>query len=205
MDPADHLDDLLGRVEVAIGPEQRVLELGCRRGPLTGVIADRAASVIAADLDHLELADAEDRHFERGDLTWVVLDGETLEEVEDASVDVVLARELFRRLPGAKAQLAHLEEIGRVLAPGGFAVVVLSTEPPAPPQEATPTAAAASRREMFRTFGDRLRPSAPPPPAGTYVPLEALGAVAVQAGLELERIEGSGTRRTTVLARRVAT
>ena len=199
MEPADHLDELLARVGAQIGPEDRVLELGCRRGPLTGVLADRAAHVIAFEIDPLELSDAEDRHLGRPDVRWLLGDGETLAGVADASVDVVLARELFRRLPGVKLQLAHVEEMGRVLVPGGIALFVLSTDP-ASAAPAAPAGAAASRRDMLRTLGGVRQ--APAPRGGSYVPLEALGTVAVQAGLDLERMEGSGTSRTVVMARR---
>lgn len=196
MDPADHLDELLASVGAQIGPEDRVLELGCRRGPLTGVLADRAAHVIAFEVDPLELSDAEDRHPGRPDVRWLLGDGESLAGVADASVDVVLARELLRRLPGAKLQLAHVEEMGRVLVPGGIAVFVLSTDP----ASAAPAGAAASRRDMLRTLGGVRQPAAPR--SGGFVPPEALGTVAVQAGLDLDRMEGSGTTRTVVLARR---
>jgi SAM-dependent methyltransferase len=196
MDPADHLDELLAGVEAQIRPDARVLELGCRRGPLTGVLADRAAHVTAFEIDPAELSDAEDRHQGRPNVRWLLGDGETLSGVADASVDVVLARELFRRLPGAKLQLAHVEEMGRVLAPGGTALFVLSTDP-----ASAAAAGAASRRDVLRTLGG-VRQVAAPPRGGTYVPLEALGTVAVQAGLDLERMDGSGTSRTVVLARR---
>ena len=205
MDAADHLDALLGRVDASIGPAHRVLELGCRRGPMTGVLADRAAHVVAFELDPLELSDAEDRHIARDDVTWLLGDGDTLEGVEDASVDVVIARELFRRLPGVKAQLAHVEEIGRVLRPGGVAVLVVSTARPDQAAPAAPPAeeAGASRRDLLRNLGGALRAPAPKArPAGVPIPLEPLGAVAMQAGLEIERMEGSGTPQTVVLARR---
>ena len=197
MNPADHLDELLAGVGAQIRHDDRVLELGCRRGPLTGVLADRAAHVTALEIDPAELSDAEDRHPGRPNVHWLLGDGDTLAGVAGESVDVVFARELLRRLPGVKLQLAHVEEMGRVLVPNGIALFVLSTDP----ADAAPAGAGASRRDVLRSLGG-VRQVASPPRGGSYVPLDALGTVAVQAGLELERIEGSGTSRTVVLARR---
>lgn len=204
MDAARRLDALLATVGVAVEPEQRVLHLGCRTGALTEVLAERAQEVVALDVSAAALDLAEERLMHLDNVTFVLSDGESLDAIEDADVDAAIVPELFRRLDGAKAQLAHVAELGRVLAPGGWAVIALSTDPAAEREAAAPPPAprqAASRRDMLRL----LRPPAPRPkgpPPGPFVPLDALGAVAVQAGLTLERIEGAGTRDTVALARR---
>ena len=112
-------------------------------------------------------------------------DEPTLDDVPDASIDG--ATRLTRR--GPKAALGELAELGRVLRPGGWAVVRVSTAPAQP-------AAPPSRRELLRGLAGRREADGPKP-----VPLEALGAVAVESGLELERIDGSGTADTVVLVR----
>ena len=112
-------------------------------------------------------------------------DEPVLDDVPDASVDAAIR--LTRR--GPKQALGELSELGRVLRPGGWAVVRVSTAQSADREMP-------SRRDLLRGLTGRREPSGPQP-----VPLEALGAVAVEAGLELERIDGSGTTETVVLVR----
>jgi SAM-dependent methyltransferase len=139
-----------------------------------------------------------DRHMGMPGLTFVHGLAGSLDELEEAGADLVVAHGLFLRLASAKAVLGYVEQVGRVLAPGGRAVLALSTDPVAPEQRGEPRA---SRRDLLRGLTSRRAEA----PAGAYVPLDALGAVAVQAGLTLDRIEGSGTRDTVALARRSST
>jgi hypothetical protein len=111
----------------------------------------------------------------------------TLHEAADVSADVVLAASAFRSLPTAKAQLGLLVEIARVLRVGGWAALALSTDPIGDERQ--------SRRGIFRALA-----GAEPQRAAGFVPLDALGATAVRAGLRVERIEGANTRDTFVLA-----
>lgn len=187
---------LLGRLEVSIGEQHRVLELGCGEGAATGEIAARCAHVLALDDDAEALERARERNERWHNITWVLADGETLDGIEDASVDAAIAPTALHRLRSARDVLGHVAELGRVLAPGGWAAFALSTDPAAPTEEAPRQH---SRRELFRALGGR-GPAARP--RETAVRLESLGAVATEAGLTLERIEGSGTPDTVVLARR---
>ena len=186
------VDELLSAVGEAVRPEDRVLELGCGAGRYTGVLAARAASLIAFDPSPVGIGRAMDRHMGTPHLSFVQGDGETLEGVGDGEVDLVVVHGLFRRLVSAKAVLGHVEDAGRVLAPGGRAVLGLSTDP-------SGGEVRASRRDLLRSLSRR-----PEPPVGAFVPLDALGAVAVQAGLTLDRIEGAGTPNTVALARKAA-
>ena len=187
---------LLGRLDVAIEPGDRVLELGCGEGAATGEIAARCAHVLALEADAEALERAQQRNARWHNVTWVLADGETLDGVEDASVDAAVAPTALHRLRSARDVLGHVAELGRVLTPGGWAAVALSTDPAAPTEEAPRQH---SRRELFRALGGR-GPAARP--RETAVRLEALGAVATEAGLILERIEGSGTPDTVALARK---
>jgi len=185
------LDTLLGAVGQEIRPADRVLELGCGGGRFTGELAARAASVVAFDPSPAAIERAAERHGAAPNVALVQGDGETLDGIEDASADLVLVHGLFRRLASAKGQLAYVVQSGRVLAPGGRAVFVLSTDP------APPEAPAGSRRDLLRAVARRPEPAPAP-----FVPLDALGAAAQQGGLVLDRIEGAGTKDTIALARR---
>lgn len=183
------LDTLLGAVDESVRPEDRVLELGCGAGRFTGELSARAAGVIAFDPSGVTLERTLERHGGTPNLSFVEGHSEALDGIEDASVDLVVVHGLFRRLTTAKAQLGYVVEAGRVLAPGGRAVFLLSTDPTPPEPPGT------SRRDLLRSV--TRRPEAPPAP---FVPLDALGAAAQQGGLTLDRIEGAGTKETVALA-----
>lgn len=192
------LHALLGRLDLTIRLDDRVLELGCGEGDLTGDIAARCAHVVAMDTDASALGRARERHPRLHNVTWALADGETLDGVQDASIDVALVPAALHELRDATTVLRHVAELGRVLVPGGVAAFALSTDPAAPADQAE---TGHSRRELFRALVGR-GPIAEPP--GAAVPLHALGAAAMEAGLELERIDGSGTPDTIVLARKQA-
>jgi ubiquinone/menaquinone biosynthesis C-methylase UbiE len=192
------LHALLGRLDLTIRLDDRVLELGCGEGELTGDIAARSAHVVAMDSDASALAQARERHASVHNVTWALADGESLHGVEDASIDVALVPAALHRMTDARTVLGHVSELGRVLVPGGTAAFALSTDADAPTEDAPREH---SRRELFRALAGR-GPAARP--RQTAVPLHALGAAAIEAGLELERIDGSGTPDTVVLARRSA-
>ena len=193
---AHGLHMLLGRLDVAIAEGDHVLELGCGEGAATGEIAARCEHVIALEADAEALDRAQTRNARWHNITWALSDGETLAGIEDASIDAAVASTALHQLRSARDVLGHVAELGRVLAPGGWAAFALSTDPAAPTEEAPRQH---SRRELFRALGGR-GPAARP--RETAVRLEALGAVATEAGLILDRIEGSGTPDTVVLARR---
>jgi SAM-dependent methyltransferase len=191
------LDRLLGTLELAVGPADHVLDLGCGIGRLTRVLAERAAHVTALDVSPEMLARAQEEHPDLGNVTWVLGDGETLTGVEDGSLDAAVSHVVLQHIPSAKVQLGYVAELGRVLRPGGWAAFGLSTDPRI--HEPRP----ATRRDLLRGLTGR-RPGGQEDPEwlGAFVPLDALGATAERAGLELERIDGAGTQFTLVRARR---
>ena len=185
------IDTLLDAVGETVRPEDRVLELGCGGGRFTGELSARAAGVLAFDPSPAAVERTDERHGATPNVEVVEGVGDTLIGIEDASVDLVVVHGLFRRLTTAKAQLGYVVEAGRVLAPGGRAVFLLSTDPtpPEPP--------GSSRRDLLRSVTKRAEPTPAP-----FVPLDALGAAAQQGGMVLDRIEGAGTKSTIALARR---
>jgi SAM-dependent methyltransferase len=200
------VDALLELLDLHLLKSDTVLELGCGVGRLTRVLAARTQHVTAVDVSPEMLALAQDHHDGLYNVEWVLGDGETLFGVEDASVDVVISHSVFTHIPSPKVQLGYVTEFGRVLRPGGWAAFTLSTDPgahKAKPPAAPESTHGSSRRGFLRALvGQAPTGKDKPEWVGSWVPLDALGATATQAGLFLERIEGSSTRRTLVRALR---
>jgi len=198
------LDTILSTLGLEIGSDDHVLDLGCGIGRLTRVLAARAARVTAVDVSPEMLARAQELSPELGNVEWVLGDGESLGGIEDGSVDAVVSHVVLQHIPSAKIQLGYVAEFGRVLRPGGWAAFGLSTDPRVHEPRRAPSAAQ-SRRGFFKALvGATPGGQDEPEWLGAFVPLDALGATAVQAGLELEQIEGAGTQFTLVRARRIA-
>ena len=195
------LDTLLGTLGLSVAPADRVLDVGCGVGRLTRVLAGRAAHVAALDVSPEMLTLAQEHNPDLGNVEWVLGDGETLTGIEDASMDAVISHVVLQHIPSAKVQLGYVTEFARVLKPGGWAAFGLSTDPTI--HQPRPREAQQSRRGVFRAMVGKT-PSGQDEPEwlGSSVPLDALGATAVQAGLDLEQIEGSNTQFTLVRARR---
>lgn len=98
----------------------RVLELGCGKADMTRVVAAKAASVLALEVDEIQLAknrdidDLPNVRFERGGAQEI--------PAVDASADIVL---MFKSLHHVPVELMDraFSEIHRVLKPGGLLYV----------------------------------------------------------------------------------
>jgi SAM-dependent methyltransferase len=191
------LGTLLRVLELEVGPEDRVLDVGCGIGRLTRVLAGRASHVTALDVSPEMLSRAQELNAELDNVEWVLGDGETLAGIEDASLDAVVSHVVLQHIPSAKLQLGYIAEFGRVLKPGGWAAFGLSTDP----RVHEPRTQHSRRGFLKALVGQEPAGTDRPEWLGAFVPLDALGATAVQAGLELERIEGANTQFTLVRAR----
>lgn len=164
------------------------LDLGCGAGRLTGAIADRAEEVAAVDVSPRMLDAARERSGDQPDVAWHVAEAGDLAAVASGQVGAALALGVLPHLPTVKLVAAALQELGRVLRVGGVvAFDVRSGVPPLvlPGEDDLP--AHVTGHPLWR---------------GVTVDLETLAALAHQSGLVIERIEGSGTARSLVLARR---
>jgi SAM-dependent methyltransferase len=198
------LDALLGTLGLAVGEGDHVAELGCGVGRLTRPLARRAAHVTALDVSPEMLSRAQELNADLDRVEWVLGDGESLTGVESASQDAVVSHGVLEHIPSAKVQLGYVTEFARVLRPGGWAAFALSTDPHAH-ERRPPDGPEQSRRGFLRALVGR-EPSGQDAAEwrGAFVPLDALGATAQQAGLLLERIEGSNTPTTLVRGTRAA-
>jgi SAM-dependent methyltransferase len=164
------------------------LDLGCGVGRLTGPLSARVEETVAVDVSPRMLDAARARLGDPGTIRWVAAEAGDLADLEDGSVDVALALGVLPHLPTVKLVAAALTELGRVLAPGAPAAFDVRSGVPGlvlPGEDDLPAHVAG--HPIWR---------------GVAVDLETLAALAHQADLVVERIEGSGTPRCVVLVRR---
>jgi SAM-dependent methyltransferase len=96
-----------------------VLECGCGAESLGLVLARFNRRWIASDIYVPSALDRLKQHFDPvGPFEFAVVNGVTLDGVQDRSVDVVISRSFFEHLLIADAQ-QHLRQAFRVLRPGG--------------------------------------------------------------------------------------
>jgi SAM-dependent methyltransferase len=96
----------------------RALDLGCGTGNITRHLVDLGARVLAADVSP-EFLDMIDRRYGgTGRVETFRLNGQDLSGIADGSVDLVCAYSVLHHIPD---YLGALDEISRVLAPGGIA------------------------------------------------------------------------------------
>lgn len=103
---------------VSIGPDDRVLEIGCGQGHLTRRLADRGVDIVGIDANPNAPQVAEDgrvRHMMAEALDFA-----------DNEFDVILAVHSIEHIPPLEAAFA---EMARVLKPGGSALFIYPAEP----------------------------------------------------------------------------
>ncbi|UPV73570.1 class I SAM-dependent methyltransferase [Halorussus limi] len=108
----------------ADAPEAAVaLDLGCGNGRHAELLAERADRVVAADASRGLLETARERAAERGfDADLVQADAARL-PLGDATVELAVYVATLHHLPSRDARVGSLDELARVLAPEGRALV----------------------------------------------------------------------------------
>jgi SAM-dependent methyltransferase len=165
-----------------------VLDLGCGAGRITGSLASRADEVVAADVSPRMLAAARERLGPTENVCWLQAEVGDLPGIEPGVVDAALMLGVLPHLPTVKLITAALQELGRMLRPGGTACFDVRTGPSPlalPGEDDLPGYVA--DHPLWR---------------GVAVDLETIAAVASLADLAVERIEGSGTARCVVTVAR---
>jgi SAM-dependent methyltransferase len=193
------LDDLLGRLGVAVGPDDDVVEIGCGVGRLTRPAAARARSVRALDVSPRMLELAREHNPGLDGVEWIEGDGTTLAGIADASADACISHVVFQHIPDPEVTYGYVREMGRVLRPGGWAAFQVSNDPGVHRHRGAATVrallAGVARRGPRGWTRRRYR--------GSAVDLDELRAAAADGGLVIERVEGAGTQYCFVLARRL--
>lgn len=99
------------------------LDLGCGNGRHAELLAARADRVVAADLSRSALDVALARAAERGYSTEPLQADAAGLPVRTDAVDLAVYVATLHHLPSRELRVASLAELGRVLAPGGTAIV----------------------------------------------------------------------------------
>lgn len=118
------LDDLFGR----LGADPRggqCVEVGCGSGRMTVHLAERFDSVVAVDVSPAMLARARARVAQTGgeNVRFELTSGRGLEQLADASCDVLVCYLVLQHLPSESLIRTYLEEFSRVLERSGEAFV----------------------------------------------------------------------------------
>ncbi len=194
----DVLDSMLGLAGVEIRPADRVLDIGCGVGRVTRALAPRAAGVVALDVSPEMLKRARELNPGLDNVDWVQGDGVSLRPLEDASIDGCFSHVVFQHIADPEITLGYVREIGRVLKPGGWALVQVSTDPGVHRRPGV-----GGVRQLLRVaLGRAPRGTNSPEWVGSPVGMPGLRAAASDGGLEIVRLFEAGTQYTTMYARR---
>lgn len=190
------VDLLLSQFGLEIWPGDRVLEIGCGVGRLTRQLAGRAREVIALDVSDEMLARARALAPDLANVRWRLGDGVSLTGVDDASIDAALSTVVFQHVPDPAITLGYVREVGRVLRPGGWAVLQVSNDPAVHRPRDT------WRHRARAALGRGPRGQRHPAWLGSWVRIGDVRAAAAEAGMGLEGVVGEGTQYCQVLLRR---
>lgn len=107
----------------------RALEIGCGLGRFSRALARRFGEVTAIDVSDEMIRRARAAHDGWPRLQFRGSDGEAI-PLPGRSVDFVFSYEVFQHMPSHRVIQANLHEVGRVLRPGGAAMIHVRTGGP---------------------------------------------------------------------------
>ena len=114
---------LIDEVLLAWVPEDAVvLEIGPGGARWASILQPRSRRLILADVSERPLALCRERFAGADNVTYVLSSGRDLPGVADASVEAIWSFDVFVHVAPTD-QAGYLQEIARVLAPGGVAVI----------------------------------------------------------------------------------
>jgi SAM-dependent methyltransferase len=119
------LESLFAELGAEPHGEGTCLEIGCGVGRMTEHLAAGWPQVIGVDVSPAMIERARERLAGRDNVELRVSDGERFEGVSAASIDTVVCFGVVQHLPTRQVAVTMLDEIARVLRPGGEAFVQL--------------------------------------------------------------------------------
>ena len=138
-----------------LGRDRDALDLGCGMGRFAEALAPHLRSVLGLDLS-AGMIDEARRRSRHANVRFAVGTGRDLAGVADASVDLVLAADVFPYLVAAGLAEAHVAEMARVLRPGGAAALLNYSYRGDPERDRADLAvAAAGRGLVLERAGER--------------------------------------------------
>ncbi len=105
-----------------ISPGVTTLEIGPGAGRWTDVLVSRASHLTLVDVSERPLELCRQRFGENGHISYILTPGSKLSGVANDSIDAVWSFDVFVHL-APPDQASYLQEISRVLTPGGVAVI----------------------------------------------------------------------------------
>lgn len=109
-----------------LGPNRKVLEIGCGIGRMQAALAPRVAEALGIDISPKMIEAARRRCAGLPNIRFSVSSGRDLEGFPDESLDLVLAVDSFPYIhqAGPRWVEIHFQEAARVLVPGGELVIL---------------------------------------------------------------------------------
>lgn len=197
----DTLDKTLEPFGRTILPSDEVVEIGCGIGRLTRALAQRARRVVGIDVSKEMIERARSALVDLANVDLLVGNGSDLGGVADASMDVAYSFIVFQHIPDPAVTCHYIEEIGRVLRPGGWTVFQISELHEIHRRETwknSETLKSRVRRMQGRTPRGCLEPQW----LGSALTPDELAGALDRAGLVLDGTIGDGTQYCGVNAHR---
>lgn len=182
------LDRVLDMLDLRLRPEDHVVDIGCGVGRLTRALAARVTHVHAIDVSAEMLARARALNGHLDNVTWHHGDGTSLQPLDDDGVGAIVSHVVFQHIPDPEITYGYVREMGRVLAPGGWAAFLVSNDPSVHAGRHAPP----SRLRVM--LGHAPRGQRDPEWLGSAVDLDRLADAAAEGGLHVQRIVGAGTQ-----------
>ena len=109
-----------------LGRDRAVLEIGCGIGRFAAALAPECESILGLDISEALIAQARQRCAGLPNVTLVRSSGRDLAAAADATIDLVLAADVFPYLVQTGVELVdrHFDEAARVLKPAGHLLIL---------------------------------------------------------------------------------